>query len=62
VNTGEPAEFALWLQRANDPGATEEERHECRELMGGYLRARMHEAFRNAAAENAPRAKPPTDV
>jgi hypothetical protein len=62
VKADEPAEFALWLQRANDPSATEEERRECRELMGGYLRARMREAFRTAAAANAPRSKRPTDV
>lgn len=41
----EPAEFALWLQRANDPSITEQERRECRTLMDGYLHNRMREAF-----------------
>jgi len=46
----EPAQFALWLQRANDPSVSEEELRECRALMDGYLQARMREAFRAAAA------------
>jgi hypothetical protein len=50
VNTGDPNEFALWLQRANDPSVSEQERRECRTLMDGYLQARMREAFRIAAA------------
>lgn len=50
MNTGDPNEFALWLQRANDPSVSEQERRECRTLMDGYLQARMREAFRIAAA------------
>lgn len=51
----EPAKFALWLQRANDPSISEEERRACRVLMDGYLRARMREAFMIAAGANTTR-------
>ena len=50
MKPGESAEFALWLQRANDPSVSEEERRECRVLMDGYLQARPRDAFRAAAA------------
>jgi hypothetical protein len=58
----EPAEFALWLQRANDPSVTEEQRRERRALMDGYLRARMREAFRTAVAGSSPRRSPAADI
>jgi hypothetical protein len=50
VNPNEPQEFALWLQRANDPSVSEEERRESRVLMDHYLLERMREAFRLAGA------------
>jgi hypothetical protein len=62
VKQDEPAEFALWLQRANDPSVTEEQRRECRALMDGYLRARMREAFRTAVAASSPRRSPALDI
>ena len=43
------SEFALWLQRANDPSTSEEERIECRARMDAYLRERMRAAFKLAA-------------
>lgn len=55
----ESAEFALWLQRANDPSVSEEERRECRVLMDGYLQARLRDAFRAAAATGSATASQP---
>jgi hypothetical protein len=49
--SSEPSqEFALWLQRANDPSATEEERSQCRVLMERHLQERMRQAFQAAGA------------
>ena len=50
MTSGPAQEFALWLQRANDPSATEEERSQCRVLMERHLQERMRQAFKAAGA------------
>ena len=42
------ADYALWLQLANDPSQTEEARAQYRARMQEVMRARMRDAFRQA--------------
>jgi hypothetical protein len=50
VEAGGAPEFALWLQRANDPSVSEQERLKCRALMDADLQERLRAAFKIAAA------------
>jgi hypothetical protein len=45
------ADYALWLQLANDPSQTEEAREQYRARMQEFMRARMRDAFRAASSK-----------
>ena len=46
----ELADYASWLQLANDPSQTEEARERYRARMQEFMRTRMRDAFRAASA------------
>jgi flagellar biosynthesis protein FliP len=47
----ESAEYAMWVQLANDPSQTEEARQRYRALMEDYVITQLREAFRFASVE-----------
>jgi hypothetical protein len=47
------ADYALWLQLANDPSQTEDAREHYRARMQEFMRARMRDAFRAASSTQA---------
>jgi hypothetical protein len=47
------ADYALWLQLANDPSQTQEARERYRARMQEFMRARMRDAFRAASSEQS---------
>jgi hypothetical protein len=52
------ADYALWLQLANDPSQTEEARAQYRARMQEFMRARMRDAFRQAVGPRMDRSHP----
>jgi hypothetical protein len=47
----ESAEYAMWMQLANDPSQTDEARQRYRAKMEDYVITQLREAFRFASAE-----------
>ena len=54
----ESSEYSRWVQLANDPSQSEEARQRYRVLMEAYIHEKLREAFRLAANQAPPGAKP----
>jgi hypothetical protein len=55
LDSNEFADYALWLQLANDPSQTEQSRELYRERMQQFMRSRIRDAFQAAVSSREPR-------
>ena len=57
MNENDFADYALWLQLANDPSQTEQARAQYRARMQEFMRARMRDAFKQAGGPRMDRSR-----
>ena len=58
MSNDESSDYALWMQRANDPSQSEEARQQYRAKMEACVHQQLREAFQ-LAAKQAPPCPPP---